>query len=313
MRAPRIAGSCILLSTVALAASLSCREAAIAAGEKVMVEGSSTVYRISRVAQESYAKAQPGVTVVVNSQGTGGGFRNYLAGKTDVVDASRLATKDEQAKIDADPKLACTRFFVGYDGITVVVNPKNDFVKSLTVAQLKKLWEPDSKVTTWADLDPSWPKRKIRLYSPDDASGTFEYFTEAVMGKAKLQRKDVQVNADDNFLVKGVAGDADAIGYFGYAYYAANAKKLNAVAIQAGDDAKPVRPAPATILDKSYTPLSRPLFIYVKHASMKQPATAGFVKHYLDHVAAFAEKAMYVAPTAEDLDANKKALETAGR
>ena len=283
-----------------------------AAEEKVVVEGSSTVYRISRVAQESYSKVKPGVTVVVNSQGTGGGFRNYLAGKTDVVDASRPANKDELAKIDADSKLACTRFLVGYDGITVVVNPKNDFVKALTVAQLRKLWEPDSKVKTWSDLDPAWPKRKIRLFSPDDASGTFEYFTEAVVGKAKLQRKDgVQVNADDNFLVKGVADDPDAIGYFGYAYFAANAKKLRAVPIQAGDDAKPVMPSPETILDKTYAPLSRPLFIYVKHASLKQPGVAGFVKHYLDNVAAFAEKASYVPPTADDLAANKKALETA--
>lgn len=322
MRRFRNAGPRMVPTALVLAASFGCGQflavepvirQAIAADEKVVVEGSSTVYRISRVAQESYSKARPGVTVVVNSQGTGGGFRNYLAGKTDVVDASRPATKDEQAKIDADPNLACTRFVVGYDGITVVVNPKNTFVKSLTVAQLKGLWEPDSKVKTWNDLDPAWPKRRIRLYSPDEASGTFEYFTEAVNGKAKLQRKDVQVNADDNFLVKGVSTDADALGYFGYAYYAANAKKLNAVAIQNGPDAKPVLPSPATILDKTYAPLSRPLFLYVKHSSLKGSSTGGFVAHYLENVAAFATKAMYVPPTADDLAANKKALEAATR
>ena len=295
------------VATLALAwATLS---GAARAEEKVVVEGSSTVYLISRVAQESYSKAKPDVTVVLNYQGTGGGFRNYLAGKNDVVDASRLANKEELAKIDADKDLACTRFLVGYDGITVAVHPKNDFVRSLTVAQLKKLWEPDSKVKTWSDLDPAWPKRKIRLFAPDTASGTFEYFTEAVVGKPKAQRKEgVQVNADDKVLVNGVTGDPDALGYFGYAYYASNAKKLRAVPIQAGDDAKPVMPSPATILDKTYTPLSRPLFIYVKHASLKRPAVAGFVKHYLDHAAAFAEKANYVSPTADDLDANTKAL-----
>ena len=278
---------------------------------RVVVDGSSTVFRISRVVQEDYSKEKPEVTVVVNVQGTGGGFRNYLAGKTDVVDASRPANKAEAGKIDADPALACTRFVVGYDGITVVVNPKNDFVKALTVAQLKALWGPESRVKTWKDLDPGWPAREIKLYCPDTASGTFDFFTEKVNGKEKAQRQDVNASPDDNVLVNGVARDVDGLGYFGYAYYQVNAKKVKAVPIKQDDAAAPVLPDHATILGGTYAPLSRPLYIYAKHASLKQPATGGFVKYYLDGVARFAEKGGYVAPTEADLAANRKALEAA--
>ena len=180
----------------------------------VVVDGSSTVYRISKAAQEGFDEVDPKVQVIVNSSGTGGGFGKYLQGEVDIVDASRPAKPAEESSAKAKG-LDWTEYTVGYDGITVVINPKNTFVKELTVKQLKALWEPDSKVTTWRDLDPSWPARRIVLYSPDNDSGTFEYFTEAIVGKAKSQRKGVQQNADDNALVKGVQGDADAIGYFG--------------------------------------------------------------------------------------------------
>ena len=307
MRLVRLSAPGIALAGLALGLA----RPASAADAPVVVDGSSTVFRISRVAQESYSKAHPEIRVVVNSQGTGGGFRNYLAGKTDVVDASRPANKEEMAKIESDPKLAATRFVVGYDGITVAVNPKNDFVKALSVPQLKKLFEPDSKVMTWADLDPSWPARRIKLYTPDTASGTFDYFTEEVVGKAKAQRKDLNASPDDNVLVNGVAKDADGLGYFGYAYYKANAKKVRAVPIRKAEGSEPVAPTHDTILAGTYSPLSRPLFLYVKHSSLRQPGPAGFIRHYLDNVAAFSEKAGYVAPTAADLDANTRALATA--
>ncbi len=187
----------------------------------VLVDGSSTVFRISKAAQEGFNRVNPDVTVVVDNHGTGGGFDRYLQGEVDIVDASRAAKSDEEAKAKAQG-IDWTRFLVGYDGITLVVNPKNDFVKSLTVDQLKAIWEPGSKVKTWKDVDPSWPDRKIILYSPDDDSGTFEFFTEAIVGKAKSQRDDVQPSSDDNTLVNGVAGDPDGLGYFGYAYFAAN-------------------------------------------------------------------------------------------
>jgi phosphate transport system substrate-binding protein len=277
----------------------------------IVVDGSSTVFRISKAAQEAYAGVNSDVNVVVDNHGTGGGFSRYLNGEVDIVDASRNAKDDETAKAKANG-IEWTRFLVGYDGITLVVNPKNDFVKVLTVEQLKKLWSPGSKAKTWKDLDPSWPDRKIVLYSPDNDSGTFEFFTEAIVGKAKSQRDDVQQSSDDNILVNGVGGDPDGLGYFGYAYFAANSGKLRAVPVQNGPDAKPVAPSPDTVLDKSYKPLSRPLYIFVKKSAMRRPEVAAFVKYYLSNIKALTEKAGYVAPTAEDIAANQEALKGAG-
>lgn len=273
----------------------------------VDVDGSSTVFRISDVAREAFEKVDPKVNVVVGNHGTGGGFGRYLKGEVDVVDASRAAKPDEEEKAKAQG-IDWARFLVGYDGIAVVVNKKNTFVKSLTVAQLKALLVSDSKVKTWKDLDPSWPDRKVVFYTPDKDSGTYEFFVEAVLGKGAKQRDDIQASPDDNFLVKGVSGDEDGVGYFGYAYYAANAATLTALGIKADDTTPLVVPNPKTILDKSYAPLSRPLYIYVKKSAMGRPAVASFVRFYLEGVAKFAEKARYVAPTAEDQAANKATL-----
>jgi phosphate transport system substrate-binding protein len=276
----------------------------------VVVDGSSTVFLISKSVQEAYDEIAPKVTVVVDNHGTGGGFSRYLQGEVDIVDASRDAEPEEASKAKAQG-IEWTRFLIAYDGITVVVNPKNDFVKTLTVEQLKKLWEPGSKVKTWKALDPSWPDRKINLYSPDNDSGTFEFFTEAVVKQKKKQREDVQPSSDDNMLVNGVAGDPDGLGYFGYAYFAANKDKLRALPVQNGPDAKPVMPSQETVLDKSYAPLSRPLYIFVKNSSLRGAATGGFVKFYLTNAGKFAQKRNYVAPTAADIAANAEALAAA--
>jgi phosphate transport system substrate-binding protein len=277
----------------------------------VVLDGSSTVFRISKAAQEEFHEVDPNVEVVVGNSGTGGGFAKYLQNEVDIVDASRPAKPDEETKAKAQG-IPWVHFLVGYDGITVVVHSKNDFVKELTIEQLKKLWEPDSKVKTWKDLDPSWPDREIKLYSPDDKSGTFEFFTEATVGKAKSQRKDVQPSSDDNTLVRGVAGDPDGIGYFGYAYYKANISDLKAVAIKKDKDGPAITPSPETILNKTYSPLSRPLFIYVKKSAYRRPGVSAFVKFYLEHVADLATKAKYVAPTEDDRKANKETLGTLG-
>jgi phosphate transport system substrate-binding protein len=226
----------------------------------------------------------------------------------DIVDASRTAKEEETAKAKAQG-IEWTRFTVGNDGITLVINPKNTFVKSMTATQLKKLWQPGSTVKTWKDLDPAWPDRKIILYSPDNDSGTFEFFTEAIVGKAKSQRDGVQQSSDDNTLVGGVSNDEDGIGYFGYAYYAANKDKLGAVAVQNGPDAKPVLPSPETIANKSYKPLSRPLFIFVKNGAAKRPEVKQFLLYYLDQVDELSVKGGYDPPTSEDRTANKEALE----
>ncbi|WP_435007418.1 PstS family phosphate ABC transporter substrate-binding protein [Tundrisphaera lichenicola] len=276
----------------------------------VVVDGSSTVYRISTAAQEGFAKVDGDVQVVVGNSGTGGGFTKYLRDEVDIVDASRSAKPEEEAKARSQG-LDWFKFIVGYDGITVVVNPKNDFVKELTVDQLKKLWEPDSQVKTWKDLDPSWPDREIKLYSPDDKSGTFEFFTEAVVGKARSQRKDVQASSDDNILVRGVAGDTDGLGYFGYAYFKEYSETLRAVPIKKDQESPAVMPSPETILSKEYTPLSRPLFLYVKKKSYRRPAVAAFIKYYLANIGELATEAKYVPPTATDIQTNEAEVKPA--
>jgi phosphate transport system substrate-binding protein len=276
------------------------------AGE-IIVDGSSTVYRISLAAQKAFNKINPEVTVVVDNHGTGGGFGRYNQGDVDIVDASRAAKPEEESKAKAQG-IEWSRFVVGYDGITLVVNAKNDFVKSLSVDQLKAIWQPGSKAMTWKDVDASWPYRKIVLYSPDNDSGTFDFFTEAIVGKLKSQRDDVQQSSDDNTLVNGVAGDRDGLGYFGYAYYAANQEKLRAVAVKNGPDAPPVLPSPATIADKSYKPLSRPLYIYVKNSAARRPEVAEFLKFYIDNVEQLSVTGGYDPPTAVDKAANQDVL-----
>ena len=277
------------------------------ASATILVDGSSTVFRISKAAQEGFHRINPDVTVVVDNHGTGGGFSRYLQGEVDIVDASRSAKPDEESKAKQQG-LEWTRFLVGYDGITLAVNPKNDFVKYLTVEQLKTIWGPESNVKTWKDVSPSWPARRIIFYSPDNDSGTFEFFTEAITGKAKSQRDDVQQNADDNTLVNGVAGDTDGLGYFGYAYYAANKDKLRALGVAKTATATPVVPSPETIADKSYSPLSRPLFIYVKNASARRPEVSQFLKYYLENIEKLAVKAQYDAPSADEKTANLETL-----
>lgn len=276
----------------------------LAGGKTVVVDGSSTVFRISKAAQVGFSKAEADADVVVESHGTGGGFGRYMQGEVDIVDASREAKAEETAK--ATGELAWTRFLVAHDGITVVVNPKNDFVNELSLEDLKKIWEPESKVKSWKDINPAWPDRKMTLFSPDKDSGTFEYFTEAVNKKARAQRDDIQASPDDNTLVRGVSGDTDSIGYFGYAYFQANAAKLKAVKIKGPKGA--VAPSKESILSKEYSSLARPLYIYVKNASMKRPEVKAFVKYYLDNVGSLAEKAGYVSPTADEIKANTAAF-----
>ncbi len=273
----------------------------------VIVDGSSTVYRISMAARAAFQKVKPDTVVVVDYHGTGAGFSRYLDGEVDIIDASRAAKPSEESKAKAQG-IEWSRFLVGYDGITLVVNPKNDFVKSLSVEQLKRIWAPGSKAVRWKDVDPAWPKREIMLYSPDNDSGTFEFFVEAIVGKDVGQRDDVQPSSDDNILVIGVAGDPDALGYFGYAYFAANQDKLRAVAVQNGPGAPAVLPSPATIIDKTYAPLSRPLFIYVKNSAARRTEVGEFLKYYLDNIDQLAVTGGYAPPTAEDKAANQATL-----
>lgn len=275
--------------------------------DPVVLDGSSTVFRVSKVAQVWYDKVDPETDVIVESHGTGGGFSRYFEGEADIVNASRKAKPAEEAK--AVGENAWSRFIVGHDGITVVVHPENDFVESLTLEQLKAIWEPESKISTWKDLNPAWPDRRISLFSPDKDSGTFEFFTEAIVHKARAQRDDVQASPDDNTLVRGVAGDRDSLGYFGFAHYNANKNKLKCVKL-AGKSGKPVTPSLETILSGDYPALARPLFLYVRNAAAERSRVRGFLGYYLSQVTEIAQRAGYVGPKAEEIHENRTRFES---
>lgn len=251
----------------------------------VRVCGSSSVFPITAAAAELFRKEQPRVEVNVGVSGTGGGFKKFLEDKpelrTDIQDASRPISAAELERA-AKQDIKFIELPIAYDGIAVVVNPRNDFCDHLTVAELKKIWEPDSQIKNWKDVRPGFPDLPLKLYGPGMDSGTFDYFTEVVVGKAKSCRADFTPSEDDNVLVKGVEGDRGSLGYFGLAYYHANAKRLKLLAIDHGDG-RPVQPTPETVRTLTYRPLSRPLFLYVSQTSLARPEVRAFLNFYLDN------------------------------
>ena len=269
---------------------------------KVAVDGSSTVYPISEAVAEEFGKLHQKVQVTVGLSGTGGGFKRFCSGEIDIADASRPITAKER-EIAKERKVQYIELPIAFDGLSVMVNTSNTFVDYLTVAELKKIWEGGSEVTTWKDVRPEWPADKISLYGPGTDSGTFDYFTEEICGKKGNIRSDFQPSEDDNVLVQGIAGDKSALGYFGYAYYLENKDSLKIVPIYGGDDsltpeqkkAAAVIPTHETIKDGTYAPLSRPIFIYVNKKSMGNPTVAAFVKFYVQHAAKLSEEVGYVA------------------
>lgn len=279
---------------------------------RIVIDGSSTVYPISHEAKAAYERRMPNVEVLVSIHGTTGGFTRYLKGEVDIIDASRPAHADEERKA-RELGLDWTPLTVGYDGVTVVVNRTNNFVKALSVDQLRRLFDPKSTIKTWKELDPSWPDRAIKLYVPDRDSGTFDFFTEAINGAPGAQRSDTVTSADDGTLAKDIGGDPDALGYFGFAYYAANKGDIRAIPIQANADADAVEPLLETLIARKYIPLGRPLYVYVKNKSMARPEVADFVTYYSENVSELASLAGYVPPSDEDLAANKSALAALGR
>jgi len=249
----------------------------------IRVDGSSTVYPITAAAAELFGEQQPKVHVTVGISGTGGGFKKFLEEKaelrTDIQDASRPITATELERAN---KLGVEfiELAIAYDGIAVVVHPSNKFCDHLTVAELKKIWEPESKVKNWKDVRPGFPDLPLKLYGPGTDSGTFDYFTEVIVGKAKACRADFMPSEDDNVLVKGVEGDAGALGYFGFSYYEANKGRLNLLAIDNGDG-QPVKPSVETVRKLTYRPLARPLFLYVNKPALSRPEVRAFVDFYL--------------------------------
>lgn len=242
-------------------------------------DGSSTLGPLTEAAIEEFAAIAPGVRITNGVSGTGGGFERFVNGEITISNASR-PIKDEEVAAAAANGIEWYRFSMAYDGITVVVNPENDWVESLTVDQLKQIWSADGGVSTWADVNPDWPAEPIELYGPGTASGTFDYFNEAILGEETDVRTDYTPSEDDNVLVQGVAGSKNALGYFGHSYYEENQDSLRAVPIDGGNG--PVEPTLESIADGSYTPLSRTLFIYVNANDLvNRPEVTEFVTFYV--------------------------------
>lgn len=258
---------------------------------RVAIDGSSTVYPISEAVAEEFRGAQPDVRVTIGVSGTGGGFKKFAIGETDINNASRPIKAGEIEKAQANG-IEFIELPVSFDGISVVVNPENDFVDHITRDELRRIWQPESTVQTWKDVRPEWPDREIKLYGPGTDSGTFDYFTEAINGEAQACRSDFTASEDDNVLVQGIAGDQDALGFFGFAYYIENEGMLKVVPVDGGNG--PVAPSKKTINNGSYQPLSRPLFIYVAKPSAERPAVESFVHFYLDNAAELAGQIGYV-------------------
>ncbi len=270
----------------------------------VKIDGSSTVYPISEAVAEEFLKQNSNVDVTVGQSGTGGGFKKFALNELDICDASR-AIKDSEREACKKAGIEFVKFEVAYDGLAVVANSENDWVDCLTVDQLKEIWNPDSEVKKWSDIDPSWPEEEIKLYGPGTDSGTFDYFTKAIVGKEKSSRTDYTASEDDNVLVRGVAADKYALGYFGYAYYAGNKDTLKLMGIDDGNG-KCVQPSTETVRDGSYKPLSRPLFIYVKKTALARPEVQKFVTYYLDNAEKLAADVNYVAVSKEQHDTNQQ-------
>jgi phosphate transport system substrate-binding protein len=258
---------------------------------KVRIDGSSTVYPISEAVAEEFNAVQPRIRVTIGVSGTGGGFKKFTIGETDINNASRPIKGKEITKA-AENNVGFIELPVAFDGVTVVVNPANEFVNELTTDELRRIWQPESDVQTWQDVRPEWPARKLKLYGPGTDSGTFDYFTEAINGESQLCRPDFTASEDDNVLVQGIAGDVDALGFFGYAYYIENKDKLKVVPIDGGNGA--VAPSNATINDGSYSPLSRPLFIYVSEVAAERPEIQEFVNFYLANAGELSGQVGYV-------------------
>lgn len=258
----------------------------------VSLDGSSTVFPISEAVAEEFLTEAPQVRVTVGVSGTGGGFKKFLAGEIDINDASR-PIKDSEMAIAVANGIEYLEIPVAYDGLSVIVNPANDWVDYLTVAELQLIWQPGSTVDSWNDIRPQWPDKPIRLYGPGTDSGTFDYFTEAVNGQSGVSRPDYTASEDDNILVQGISGDESSLGFFGYAYYMANKDRLKLVPIDGG--AGPIAPNDISIQDGTYSPLSRPIFIYVNKSGAAKAQVRHFVEFYLESAPALVHEVGYIA------------------
>jgi len=278
---------------------------------KVIADGSSTVGPLTTAAAEAYREVQPDVNVEVGISGTGGGFERFCAGETDISDASRPIKDDEEAPICADAGIEYVDYQVAVDALTVIINPENDWATCLTTEQLKKIWEPkaEGKITNWNQVDPSFPDEPLTLAGAGTDSGTFDYFTDVINGEEGASRADYNATEDDNVTVQAVAGEKGALGYLGFSYYEQNLDTLKAVEIDGGGGC--VAPSAETAQDGTYTPLARPLFIYVKNESIQtKPQVKGFVDYYLNNLDALAEAALFIGVPEDVVSENLSKLQT---
>lgn len=276
----------------------------------ISIDGSSTVYPITEAIAEEFRNEAPGVKVTVGLSGTGGGFKKFSRGEIDINNASR-SIKNEEAEQCKLNNIQFTELTVAYDGLAVVVHPENNWVTDLTVAELKKIWEPEAqeKIKFWNQIRPEWPKEEIHLYGAGVESGTYDYFTEVIVGKSHSSRGDYTGSEDDNVLVQGVSGDKYALGFFGLAYYEENATKLKAVGIddQKDENGKgPILPSVETVRNKTYAPLSRPLFIYVNSKAAKRPEAVRFIEFYLQSAEELTKAVGYVPMTEDEYRAQQE-------
>ncbi|MGB9343171.1 PstS family phosphate ABC transporter substrate-binding protein [Trichococcus sp.] len=272
----------------------------------ILVDGSSTVFPIMEAVAEEFSIANPDLRATIGVSGTGGGFEKFIAGETDISNASR-PIKDEEIALLEEAGIEYTEFQIALDGLTVVVNSDNDWVDQLTIEELAMIWTEGTGVETWADVREGWPEEKIELFSPGTDSGTYDYFDEVILDGEQIN-KVASLSEDDNVLVQGVSGSENAIGYFGYAYFLENSDIVKAVPIVNAEGVA-VTPNDTTVQDGSYEPLSRPLFIYVKNESLKNENVYEFTKYTLEMAAKMAAEVGYVALPAESYETALTTLE----
>jgi len=271
---------------------------------EVKLDGSSTVYPISEAVAEEFRAVQPGVKVTVGLSGSGGGFKKFGRGETDINDASRPIKQSEIEACEAN-NIHYLELSIAYDGLSVVVNPQNDWVNDMTVAELKKMWEPAAQktITRWNQIRPDWPNDEFRLYGAGTESGTYDYFTEAIVGESHSSRGDYTASEDDNVLVQGVSTDKNALGFFGFAYFEENMDKLKLIGVDDEDSTNgsgPIKPSIETVKNNTYSPLSRPLFIYVNSEAIKRPEVVEFVRFYLNNAGQLSKEVGYIPMSDEE-------------
>jgi phosphate transport system substrate-binding protein len=304
---PSVAAICLPAALLLLAVAAACGSSdgsVSTLSGSLEIDGSSTVFPISEAAAEEFREVHPKVRVNVGASGTGGGFKRFVVGELDILDASRPI---KQAEIDSATRngVVYTALDVAIDGLTVVVHPRNDFIDCITVEELELIWSPGPTIDRWNQVRPEWPDKPLHLYGPDTDSGTFDFFTEVIVGQAQASRPDYFASASDNFLVQGIYGDRNSLGYFGFAYYIANVDKLKAVAVDNGEGC--ILPTIETIRADLYQPLVRPLLLYVNNASLSQPEVLTFLDFYMDEGSQLVEEVGYI-PLSDAEYADNKAL-----